>query len=202
MRSWAVLVLIGLTIGWPATGWAAHQLFESPRSATVPGRVQKAGVSVDAQILGADETKDIFDVDLIRKGVQPIVIEIHNRSQATYRFRKTDVDAHYLPAAVAAKAAYENPMVIGGAIVGQTVSALHQFIFPPPKHATFRPIFNRDVQESFVKEEIPDAEIGPNGSLSGFLYLRPLAPGATFRVTLINRQTQQPLIFEIARGPN
>ena len=201
MRGWGAFTLIGVLVAGPATGQAAHALFESPHSATVPGRVQHEGVSVDVQVMDAEETKDVFDVDLIRQGVQPLVITIRNGSQATYRFRKADVDAHYIPAAVAATKAYENPVVVGGEIVEQTVRSLHQFIFPPPKHMPGRPILNRNVQQSFVKEEIPDADIAPKGSLSGFLFLRAQAAGVPLRVTLINLQTQQPLVFDIARGP-
>ena len=202
MRGRSVCILIGALVAGPATGQAAHALFEPPRSAAVPGRVQKDGVSVDVQVMDAEATKDVFDVDLIRHGVQPLVITIHNGSQAAYRFRKTDVDAHYIPAAVAATTAYENPVVIGGEIVGQTVRSLHQFVFPPPKQMPGRPILNRNLQQSFMKEEIPDADIAPGGSLSGFLYLRAQPARAPLRVTLINLQTQQPLVFDVARGPN
>ena len=193
-----MLVLLGLAIAWPGTGQAAHQLFEPPHRAIVPGRLQKEGVSVDVQIMSAEETQDVFDVNLIRHGIQPLVITIRNGSQATYRFRKADVDARYIPAAVAATKAYENPVAVGADLVQRTTNSLHQIIFPPPKQVPGRPILNRNIQQSFVKEEIPDADIAPNGSLSGFLNLRPQAPGVPLRVTLINLQTQQPLVFDIA----
>ena len=195
-----MLFMLSLSVAWPAAGQAAHQLFEPPPRAAAPGQLKKDGVSVDVQVMTVEETKDVFDVDLIRHGVQPLVVTIRNGSQATYRFRKADVDARYIPAAVAAATAYENPVAVGGAILGRTVSSLHQFIFPPPKATPFRPILNRNIQQSFVTEEIPDADITPNGSLSGFLYLRPLAPGAPLRITLVNLLTQQPLVFDIARG--
>ena len=202
MRRWAALALAVAAVVWPAVGEATQQQwFESPAPAAAPGRIQHEGVSVDARVMDADEVEDVFDVNLIRKGVQPLLITIRNDSQVTYRFRKADVDAHYIPAADAAKAAYENPVAIGGAIAQRAVSVLHQFIYPPPKPVLDRPILNRSVQQSFVKEEIPDAEIAPNSSLSGFLYIRPQAASTPLRVTLLNLQTQQPLVFDIVRGP-
>ena len=200
MRSRTAFLLCGLIVAWPADGRAAHALFESPQRATPPGRIQKEGVSVDVQVMDAEETTDVFGVDLVRQGVQQLVITIHNGSQAAYRFRKADVDARYIPAAVAATKAYENPVIVGGEILERTVSSLHQFIFPPPKNVPGRPILNRNVQQSFIKEEIPEAEITPSSSLSGFLYIRPQAARTPLRVTLLNLQTQQPLVFDIARG--
>ena len=158
--------------------------------------VEHAGVSVELQVLSAKETEEIFDVNLVRKRVQPLVIRIKNGSVVAYRFRKADVDEHYLPAATAAKQAYENPLVVGKSVVGRVLGYLPSKVFKSPAKVPERPILNRTIQESFVREEIPDAEIGANGKLSGFLYVRPLAPGSFIRVKLINIQTQEPLVFE------
>ncbi len=202
MKRWlSVLLLLGLTVALPSVGEAAQRLLDSPRSAnaSVPGRVQQAGVSVEVQVIDAEQTRNIFDVDLVGEGIQPLLIKIRNESGHTYRFSKASVDAHYLPAATVARKAYENPIVIGGEMIGRVVGVIPKVILPSTSHrqTPSQPLFNREVRASFMREEIADGDIGPNGSLAGFMYVRPLAPGSRISVRLINVQTQEPLTFDI-----
>ena len=204
MKRWAITWTLSPLICFSGVSEAAHQLSDTlhPAQATTPERIQQAEVSVEAHPLDPEETLDIFEVDLISKGIQPHVIKIRNESQQTYRFAKTNVDAHYIPAATAAKAAFENLVLIGGKAIGEAVSAIPRWIFPlhrnaPHRTSLSRPVLNREVQASFVKEEIPDREIGPRGSLAGFMFLRPRSPGHSITITLVNAQTQTALIFEI-----
>ena len=162
------------------------------------GPVKQDGVSVSIQVLDPDETKDVFDIDLIGKGIQPLLIKIKNDGTATYRFSKSDVDAHYIPAATASTSAYENPVAVGRQVIHRIFSSAPELIFTPRTRAKTppRPIFNETVRQAFMREEIPDREIGPTGSLEGFLYVQPLQPDSHLAVKLINNQTQQPLLFE------
>lgn len=186
----ATLVSLFIVIAGPGV------VIDQSAHAEATERVEQAGVVVELHVLSARETEDIFDVNLVRKRVQPLVIRMKNESGTTYRFRKADVDEHYLPAATAAKQAYENPLVVGKSVVGRVLGYLPSKILRPKAKTSDRPMFNRAIQESFVREEIPDGEIGANGKLSGFLYVRPLEPGAPIRVKLMNVQTQEPLVFE------
>ena len=191
MSRWVWVAILSFMI-IAGSGLASDQAI----NAEAPERVEHAGVVVELHILSAKETEDIFDVNLVRKRVQPLVIRIKNDSGTTYRFRKADVDEHYLPAATAAKQAYENPLVVGKGVAGRVLGYLPSKIFKSSAKVPERPVFNRTIQDSFVREEIPDGEIGSNGKLSGFLYVRSLEPGAPIRVTLINVHTQEPLLFE------
>ncbi|MBI2495605.1 MAG: hypothetical protein HYY90_00440 [Candidatus Omnitrophica bacterium] len=201
MKTWQIPLLCRCVLALSSVSCAVLQRSEPSGSGqTAPsGRVEKAGVSVSVQVIGADEAGDIFGVNLVQRGVQPLLLEIRNGSGRQYRFAKANVDERYIPAATAARKAYEHPLLVGGQVIKRIVGSVPDFMVrsgarhkPPP-----RPIFNRTIQESFVKEEIADAEIGPNGSLKGFLYVRPLEPGAHLSVKLIDVQTQEPLAFDL-----
>ena len=202
-QDWLLLVTLSVIVSRPAISAAKQRdLFAAPQEAVdakVPGRVTQADVSVDVQVLNAERTKDIFDLDLIKKGVQPLFIKIHNTSQQAYRFSKAGVDAHYIPASLAAQAAYDNLLLVGGRVVKYTVTSIPKAIFVKShKKKDVKPaLLNRDTRAVFEKEEIADREIKPNETLSGFLYLYPLASHSHVTVTLINVQTQAPLVFDI-----
>ena len=161
-------------------------------------REREAGVTVGIQVIDAEQTADIFDINLVAKGVQPLLITIKNGSGQTYQFRKADV-ARYIPAAEAAKQAYDNPLVVGGRLLRQVAAIVPKLLFTQTRShggVSPPPVLNRNIQQDFVREEIADGEIAPNGSLEGFLYLRPLEPGTPIRVTLVNAKTQEPLVIE------
>lgn len=204
-QDWLLLVTLSVIVSRPAISAAKQRdVFAAPQEAAhakVPGRVTQADVSVDVQVLNAERTKDIFDLDLINKGVQPLFIKIHNASQQTYRFSKASVDAHHIPAALAARVAYDNLLLVGGRVVKYTVTSIPKAIFVKShknKKKDVKPaLLNRETRAVFEKEEIADRNIKPKETLSGFLYLHLLAPHSHVTVTLINVQTQAPLVFDI-----
>ncbi len=196
VRSEARLLILALLL---QAGCASLGSFPSPTGQmTAPAvRVEKAGVSVEVAVIDPDQTTDIFGVDLVRKGIQPLMMTIRNGGAQTYRFRKADVGAHYLPAAAVARHAYENPIVTGGRVAGWLVWQAPAFVFPSLQRGTRRPALRRDVLRDFTREEIADTEIGPGGSARGFLFIRPGERGQPFTVRLLNVQTQEPLVIEI-----
>lgn len=198
-----LLVTLSVIVSRPAISTAKRRdVFAAPQEAAdakVPGRVTQADVSVEVQVLDAEHTKDIFDIDLIKKRVQPLFIKIHNASRQTYHFSKASVDTHYLPASLAAQAAYDNPLLVGGRVVKHTVTSIPKAMFEKShKKKDVKPaLLNRETRAVFEKEEIADRDIKPKETLSGFLYLHPLAPHGHVTVTLTNIQTNAPLVFTI-----
>ncbi len=201
--SWTFLVVLTLVLSLSNLAQAGHGIFPSThgkqRAASTSGQ-QQEGVSVDLKVLDAEQAKDIFDADVVGKGVQPLLITIHNTSHQTYHFSKGNVDANYIPAAIAARAAYENPVVVGGRMVKRVLGVIPGWLMQSDKHTSSRPILNQEIQRSVVKEEIPDRDIGPNGSLAGFMYVHRLASAKALSVRLINVQTQESLFFHLV-GP-
>src|SRR3989338_2478009 len=107
-RPWGIILLL--------IGMALPMMSEA-----FSNRIEKDGVSVAVDVLKPEDTEDVFGADLVRQGTQPLMLMIQNGSAETYRFRKADVDARYIPAAEAARHAYGNPIVTGGRMIGWAV---------------------------------------------------------------------------------
>lgn len=165
-------------------------------SEAASNRIEKDGVSVAVDVMKPEETEDVFGADLVRQGTQPLLLMIHNGSAQTYRFRKADVDARYIPAAEAARHAYGNPVVTGGRMIGWAVWHVPAVVFRSVRKGLRRPVTAQDVRTDFLREEIADADIGPQGSIQGFMFVRPLEPGSRITVKLLNLGTQHAVVFE------
>ena len=199
MKRW--ILCVGLvSLGLHSLGEAAPHPGEtlSPAVVVSPWRVEHQGVTVEVQLIDAEQTANIFGVDLLRKGVQPLLVKIHNDSARRYQFKKSQVDAQYIPAAEAAKQAYDNPVAVGGRVVARTLFLIPRLIFKSRGTPQERPLLNAEVQASFVREEISDRDIRAKSSLAGLMYIKPLASGAHLTLTLIDVAAQAPLTFEIA----
>lgn len=57
----------------------------------------EAGLRVTAAVLSAEETQQVFDLDLYRKGIQPIWLEIENSSDETLWILPVGIDKDYFP---------------------------------------------------------------------------------------------------------
>ena len=209
-------------VRWPRSDlWTHHRSVRPPiqlsqgGAAIALGRIQKDDVEVVVELMDAFQTKEAFHADFVGSGIQPMHVLIHNGSDHPYRFRKAEVDARYLPAASVARRVYIHP----GEIVADLVKWVAWFIpgfvfesvvepattldFPGIEEAARRPPTpdNQSIKADFMKHEIADAEIGPNGSLEGVMFIRPPKLGGVLRVKLLNARTQQPLVFELPTPP-
>ncbi len=160
----------------------------------------REGVTVEVQVLGAEEVKDIFGTDLVRRRVQPLLVKIHNGASQPYTFHKSGMVPPYVPAAQAARVAFENPIVVGGGLLKRGLGAVGRVILPVKKTAEERPVKNSELQAMFMQEELRDGELKPGAETQGFVFTHALPPGQPLVVSLINAVTQQPLIFEIPRS--
>ena len=151
MRGVPLFLGVCLVSAGCASGRSIQTLYRNLESH--PVAVQQEGVAVSVEVLDADQAKDIFGPDLVRKGVQPLMIRIRNGSGQTYWFTKASVDQRYVTAARTARRAYENPLVTLQRTVGWLLALLHRVIFPPPKTATpaDRPFLPREVRADFVR---------------------------------------------------
>lgn len=201
---------------WSPGERATHPIeLPSRELADYPGRVRKEGVSVVAALIGPSRATDVFGVDLLRNGVQPLLVIIRNDSPHPYLFRKANVDPKYLSAARVARLAEVHPTVavarylkwlffiIPGFVFDTVVEPATTLEFPGMREAAQRPPRAHDprITADFVNNEIPDAEIRPQSSLAGVMFVRPLKLGGVLPVTLVNIDTRQPVIVEIPTPP-
>lgn len=198
MRGVPLLLGLCLLSAGCASGRSVKTLYRNLESH--PVAAEQEGVSVSVEVLEAGQAQDIFGPDLVRKGVQPLMIRIRNGSGRTYQFTKASVDQRYVTAARTARHAYENPLSMLRRTATWLLALLHRVVFPPPRTAApaDRPYLPREVRADFAQEEIPDGLIGPNDSLEGFMFIRTRRRRVSHvTVTLIDTQTQEPLRFEL-----
>lgn len=199
----------------PATSSLSPIQLPVSELAASPSRIEQDHVSVAAVLIEPRRTKQIFGTDLVRKGVQPLLLRIHNGNDRAYLFDKAHVNPPAIPAAQAARRTDLHPtitlarylkwlvFVVPGIIVESIVEPASTFNFPGIEEAAQRPPRSnaQRLTADFLKHEIADEEIGPNGSLEGVLFIHPPRLGSAVRVTLINAHTRQPLVLDIPTPP-
>ena len=207
---------------WPRRDlWASNA---SPRrpiklptndAVAYPGRVEQEQVAVAVELLDSRRTKEVFGVDFVRNGIQPLMVVIRNDSAHTYLFRKTNVDQRYIPAERAARMASPHPalqaarvirwlvFLLPGVIFESIIEPATTLDFPGIEEAASRPpSSNRQrIKADFLQEEISDGPIRSNSSRAGVLFVRPLQLGSVIRLPLVDAQTQQSLLFELPTPP-
>ena len=235
MKGWGRLVSLGLALALSSLSCGGYRPIRWPRSdlwtpspveaftIQLPdadlmrdaGRVQKDNVSVAVALLDPQRTKETFHADLVRHGVQPLMVVIHNGSDQPYVFHKADVGSRAIPAGKAARRAYVHPTVIAarfvkwlfflipGLVFESIVEPASTLDFPGIEEAARRPSVppHRAIRDEFARHEIADTEIGPGRDHTGVMFVRPPKLGSVIPVTLVNARTQQPLVFEMPTPP-
>ena len=113
-------------------------------------------VTVTAAVVSRGESKELFGIDLAKKDIQPIWLEIENNDSVPYLFMQSHLDPYYYsPAEVA-------------------------FI----NRSTFSPSMNREMEEHFREIGIYDY-IEPGITVSGFSYVHYEPGSRTVNITLL-----------------
>jgi hypothetical protein len=102
---------------------------------------EREGLRVTVAVPARDEAKRGFGVDLAKRNIQPVWIEVENRSEIPYALMLTSLDPNYYSAH---EAAYKN-------------------------HLRFRPFTNRKMDAHFGEHDI-DTFVPPMGETSGFVF--------------------------------
>ena len=162
-----------------------------------PAPITQNGVSAAVEFLNYAKADSTFDCELTKKKVIPVFIVIDNKSSAAYGFRKADVDSSYLCAEEVAKKCARSTM---GRLLGYGFLCLCPFvwiIFLPMVIGEMIncPTINSRMKNDYMTNEIADTTIAPNRSISGVMFVAPLASGELFNIPLVNRDTGERLVF-------
>jgi hypothetical protein len=90
----AALCALVAAVFWGCTGFAPAPIHES-LFRTRAENVTRMNVRVSAAVLGAEETEAVFGLPLYRKGIQPIWLEIENKTEHRMWFAPVSVDRGY-----------------------------------------------------------------------------------------------------------
>lgn len=159
--------------------------------------VQKGGdLVVKAAVLSNKEGDRFFGVNLARRGIQPVWLEITNSGREPYRIRLASLDPGYYPPL---EAAYANHYHIVRRILGFGVMAW--FFLPllaglPFKLLAAR-IVNRRMDQFFQDHALGWALIRPGTSAAGFVYTSLDEGSKQFTVRLFNPTAPRDFAFSI-----
>ena len=180
-----------------------------------PEQVTQEGISAAIKIIPRAQAKNIFHADLMQHRVQPLIVMLQNSSEHTYAFHASQMSVQSIPAATVAKYAYVHPVItavrlakwvvmfVPGLLMESMIEPTTTFDFPNFENAAKRPVLphHREIQAEFLRHEIPNGLVAPKSALTGFLFVRPFPLGRPIRLTLMNVDTQQPLVLEVPLPP-
>ena len=225
----ALSLLVGLSsfgcytsVRWPRrTLWAPSVEARSPiqppqvAASSAVSRIEQDGVSVLLDVLDRRRTQELFHADLLGRGVQPLFLAIRNGSGQTYQFSKADVALPLMPSAQAAQRSLLHPAAraarlvqwglffFPGLVMQSVVEPTTTLDFPVFEETAKRPprADRQAITAEFQQQEIADGAISPDGTKTGFVFVRPLRMGQTISLRLINAATQQPLVLRVPMPP-
>ena len=150
-----LFLVIPVSISGCATTFNPHPLDEVPFQKRAQTQ-QQGAVRVTAAVLSAQESKEVFGVDLYKKSIQPIWFEIENRDKERVWFLPGSVDRDYF-----------TPL---------EVSHLNHFIYAKD--------LNQEMDRHFYGQSM-GYYIGSNGVRSGFVFTHLDEGTKTFNVVVI-----------------
>jgi hypothetical protein len=170
----------------------------SPYIIDQPNSITQKDVSVAVKFMSVSEAFTTFDCEMDRRNISPVFIVIENKSSNNYGFRKADIDSSYISGEQAAKKCARSTMgrVATYGILGLIVIAWVVFIPMAIGEMINCPRINSQMRADYTSNEIADATIGPGRSLSGVMYVAPFKSRTTFTIPLINRDTNERLLFQ------
>jgi len=133
-------------------------------------------VTVAAAVLGPEETRKTFAVDLYAKGVQPVYVKIDNQSSSTFIFFERSVDPHYFSPL---EAAYQAHVSVMAPFYQYGLSSAVMWPLLPfvPIRAITAGKANSEMDEYFDDAGIGNESISPGEQLEGFIFTH-IDPGA------------------------
>jgi len=189
-----LLVIIGLS------GCATYNALNlpSPDVYTYNNRQTEKSVTIAVEFFDASKTKKIFQVNLLKRGYQPVYIVIDNRSKETYIFNKSRINKTCYDAyAIAEKCGFST----AGRATAYGVGGLFLWplFIPAIVDGTGSARANQEMQHDYAIKEIKNGRIQPNGLLSGVVFVDKMANGEHFVIRLQNIETNELLLFDFTK---
>lgn len=126
-------------------------------------------IAASAAVLSAEESRKIFGVDLYSHGIQPVWLEIENKSDSTLVFFERSVDPHYFSHMEAAQNAH---ISVWGPFLDHGLFSVMLWPLLPlaPIRALSASAANRDMDEYFDDAGIGNEALSPGERVEGFVF--------------------------------
>lgn len=144
-------------------------------------------ISVAAAALGPDESRRLFGADLHSLGIQPVWLEIENKSTATFVFFMRSVDPHYFSPREAAHLAHVSAMgpFYEHGILSAAMWPLLPFV---PVRAITASSANEEMDAYFDQASIGNESLSPGERIEGFVFTRADAGTKRIPVSLVGAE--------------
>ncbi len=167
------------------------------RSFLERAQVQREGeVEVKVAVLSSRESDRFFGVPLARRGIQPVWLEISNRTNGPLFFDRVHLDPNYFPPL---EAALVNHFAIAKRLAGFGALAwlfLPLLVFIPFKFWGARRA-NRRMDEYFRAHALPLGAIAPGKTATGFVFTLLDDGTKTVRTRLLTREHTHEFVFSV-----
>jgi hypothetical protein len=179
--------------------WLGIPYFPQPEECSFLDRLevrQDDSVIVRASVLANWESERYFGVPMARRGIQPLWLEITNKSGQPFRLRLASLDPNYYPPL---EAAFINHFRIGKRLLGYGALAwvfLPLVIFLPFKLVAAW-IANRRMDAYFQKHGLGWARLRPGETSAGFVFTSLDEGTKQFSVRLLGPEGNKEFSFSI-----
>ena len=154
-RLWPILLVICILVISGCASFQPRPMDEVPFKERAQTQ-QKGNVRVTAAVLSAEESKEVFDLSLYKQDVQPIWLEIENKSKVPVWFLPTSVDREYL-----------SPLEVALA-----------------NHFSYSETTNKEMNRYFYEQRI-GSYVAPGSVMSGFIFTHLDEGTKTFNVVVL-----------------
>lgn len=174
-------------------GYKAQTLSSlSPESA--PHSEKKEGIVVSCKAFSKQDCKRYLDRDIISIGIQPIQISIENNTKRTLLFQRSNIS---VPSADPSYVASQMHTSTVGRSTSYGVGSL--FLWPLAIPAIVDGVkssnANEQLDSDFASKATNDRTIPPHGRLNGLIFVPVESYQDSFTLTLVDKETQEPITF-------
>jgi len=120
-------VLLSITVALLFTGCTSTSSLYKKETLDYKSRAETrkdGGVLVSASALSVDEGRDVYDINLAKKNIQAVWIEVENGEDGTYWLLSPGVDPNFYPASEVAEAFFPTPKDETREVLEQRFTAL------------------------------------------------------------------------------
>jgi len=153
-------------------------------------------VSLGVVFFDRSQSRKLFDAEMLKRGVQPVLILINNQSRTAYYFKKELINPSFISAEVVAKKCARKTMA-------KQLASLPLLILPPLgiammiSNGILGSTSNSRMEKDYMLKEIENSVVRPDSSLSGVIFMPVLSQEDKLTITLVAENTKRELVFEL-----
>lgn len=194
MKSFLTLAI--LIVGIASSGCASYRAVSLPflQSEFCPTAQTISGITTCTKALSQDDCRKYFDKNLIREGIQPIQITIHNDTKRYLLLKKDSISLPLVPPEEVAAKAHRNTAGRATAY-GVAGIIIWPLLIPAIVDGVGSSNANQQMDNDFAAKGIDDTLIQPYSKINGVVFTSTDGFDGSFTLTLLDREESSPFLF-------